>query len=246
MSAMLYVLLRGIAAHLRLSTGAAHAAYAHLGAESLIHRFDASLNRHVSYAEYRSGPHVARAVLGTQVRSRRIGLRCVVDGAFQPVAEALGVSETVRFQPAAALTPAALAANIEPVRVLRWFARTGLIDPPCRRRDADLVEQRTFARCRGADCRSGSRGPGAAVSVSCPPALSARASQTGRRSACELPLVQGAMGRKHCAVPDAAGADRSSRGLDPAIAVAPPSLPRCARPQRVPARGCHHRRARHG
>ena len=50
---------------------------------------------------------------------------------FEPLDEAADVPEAVRFRPAAALTPDALAAIAEQVRVrvLRWFARSGLIEP---------------------------------------------------------------------------------------------------------------------
>jgi hypothetical protein len=74
---------------------------------SFIHRFGASLNRHVHY-------HC-----------------CVIDGVFEPVEEADDVPQSVRFRPAAELTPEALAAITEQVRVrvLRWFARSGLIEP---------------------------------------------------------------------------------------------------------------------
>ena len=74
---------------------------------SFIHRFGASLNRHVHY-------HC-----------------CVIDGVFEPVEDAGDVSLAVRFRPAADLTPEAVAAIAEQVsvRVLRWFARSGLIEP---------------------------------------------------------------------------------------------------------------------
>jgi hypothetical protein len=54
---------------------------------SFIHRFGASLNRHVHY-------HC-----------------CVIDGVFEPVEEADDVPQSVRFRPAAELTPEALAAH---------------------------------------------------------------------------------------------------------------------------------------
>jgi hypothetical protein len=51
-------------------------------------------------------------------------------GLFEPLEEAADVPEAVRFRPAAALTPEAVAAIAEQVRVrvLRWFARSGLIE----------------------------------------------------------------------------------------------------------------------
>jgi hypothetical protein len=52
-------------------------------------------------------------------------------------------------------------------------------------------------------------------------------------------LTQSPTGRKHGAVPHAAGADRSSRGPDPASEVAPPSLSRRSGTQLPHARHCH-------
>ena len=106
LSAVLHIFLRVIEAHLRQAS-AALSPHAQLGAVSFIHRFGASLNRHVHY-------HC-----------------CVIDGVFEPLDEAADVPEAVRFRPAAALTPDALAAIAEQVRVrvLRWFARSGLIEP---------------------------------------------------------------------------------------------------------------------
>jgi hypothetical protein len=103
-SAVLHILLRVIEAHLRRSSGAS--SHARFGAVSFIHRFGASLNRHVHY-------HC-----------------CVIDGVFEPVKDAGDVPEFVRFRPAAELTPEAVAAIAEQVRVrvLRWFARSGLIE----------------------------------------------------------------------------------------------------------------------
>ena len=74
---------------------------------SFIHRFGASLKRHVHY-------HC-----------------CVIDGVFEPVEEAGDIPQSVCFRLAAELTPQALAAIAEQVRVrvLRWFARSGLIEP---------------------------------------------------------------------------------------------------------------------
>ncbi|MFE8033286.1 transposase [Thiohalocapsa marina] len=99
------ILLRVIEAHLRRGAGAG--SQARFGAVSFIHRFGASLNRHVHY-------HC-----------------CVIDGVFEPVEEADDVPQSVRFRPAAELTPEALAAIAEQVRVrvLRRFARSGLIEP---------------------------------------------------------------------------------------------------------------------
>jgi hypothetical protein len=56
---------------------------------------------------------------------------CVIDGVFDPLEEAADVPEAVRFRPEAAMTPEPLAVIAEKVRVrvLRWFARSGLIEP---------------------------------------------------------------------------------------------------------------------
>jgi len=53
---------------------------------------------------------------------------CVIDGVFDAAADA---GDAVRFQPAAELTPDTVAAITEQVRIrlLRWFARSGLIEP---------------------------------------------------------------------------------------------------------------------
>jgi hypothetical protein len=104
-TAVLHILLRVIEAHLRQDSSAG--SQARFGAVSFIHRFGASLNRHVHY-------HC-----------------CVIDGVFEPVEEADDVPQSARFRPAADLTPEALAAIAEQVRVrvLRWFARGGLIEP---------------------------------------------------------------------------------------------------------------------
>ena len=103
-SAVLHILLRVVEGHLRRSSDAS--SQARFGAVSFIHRFGASLNRHVHY-------HC-----------------CVIDGVFEPVEEAGDVPESVRVRPAAELTPEALAAITDQVRirVLRWFARSGLIE----------------------------------------------------------------------------------------------------------------------
>jgi hypothetical protein len=101
---VLHILLRVIEAHLRQGSGAG--SQARFGAVSFIHRFGASLNRHVHY-------HC-----------------CIVDGVFEPVEDAGEIPQSVRFLPAAELTPEAVAAIAEQVRVrvLRWFARSGLIE----------------------------------------------------------------------------------------------------------------------
>jgi hypothetical protein len=70
--------------------------------------------------------------LGGQIRSRRIGHCCVIDGVLEPAEDAGDLPQSVRFRPAAELTPEAVAAIAEQVRVrvrvLRWFARSGLIE----------------------------------------------------------------------------------------------------------------------
>jgi hypothetical protein len=72
---------------------------------SFIHRFGASLNRHVHYHG------------------------CVIDGVFELAEEADDGPQSVRFRAAGELTREAVAAITEQVRVLRWFARSGLIEP---------------------------------------------------------------------------------------------------------------------
>ena len=104
LSAVLRILMRVIEAHLRQrSSGGTNARF---GAVSFIHRFGSSLNRHI----HDHG--------------------CVIDGVFEPVEAAVDASESVRFRPAAELTPQALAVIAEQVRVrvLRRFARRGLIE----------------------------------------------------------------------------------------------------------------------
>ncbi len=81
-SAVLHILLRVIEAHRRRSSGGN--AQARFGAVSFIHRFGASLNRHVHY-------HC-----------------CVIDGVFEPAEEAGDIPQSVRFRPAAELTPEAV------------------------------------------------------------------------------------------------------------------------------------------
>jgi hypothetical protein len=89
-----------------LRQGSGAGSQARFGAVSFIHRFGASLNRHVHY-------HC-----------------CIIDGVFEPAQEA-DDRQAVRFRAAAELTPQARAAIAEQVRVrvLRWFARSGLIEP---------------------------------------------------------------------------------------------------------------------
>ena len=101
LSAVLQFFLRVIERHLQhTSPGAAPGA--RFGAVSFVHRFWAALNRHVHL-------HC-----------------CVIDGVFEG-----GADGQVQFRPAQALTPEALAAIAAQVRqrVLRWFARSGLIEP---------------------------------------------------------------------------------------------------------------------
>jgi hypothetical protein len=104
-SAVLHILLRVIETHLRQGSGAG--AHARLGAVSFIHRFGVSLNRHVHY-------HC-----------------CVIDGVFEPAGDAGAVPHSLRFLPAAELTPEAVAviARQVHVRVLRGLGRSGLIAP---------------------------------------------------------------------------------------------------------------------
>jgi hypothetical protein len=104
LSAVLRILLRVIEANLCRSSGAS--ARARFGAVSFIHRFGASLNRHVHY-------HC-----------------CIIDRVFEPVEEANDDPQAVRFCAAAELTPEAVAAITEqaPIRVLRWFAHSRLIE----------------------------------------------------------------------------------------------------------------------
>jgi hypothetical protein len=56
---------------------------------------------------------------------------CVIDGVFEAVEEADDVPQSMRFRPAAELTPEALASIAEQVRVRvpRWFAGSGLSEP---------------------------------------------------------------------------------------------------------------------
>jgi len=100
-SAVRHILLRVVEAHLRRSSPGA-SAQARFGAVSFVHRFGASLNRHLHY-------HC-----------------CILDGVFDPL-QAGGV----QFRQASAPTPEVVAAIQQQVRrrVLRWFSRHGLLDP---------------------------------------------------------------------------------------------------------------------
>jgi hypothetical protein len=97
---VLHILLRVIEAHLRQGSGAC--SHARFGAVSFIHRFGASLNRHVHY-------HC-----------------CIIDGVFEPAEDAGDIAQSVRFRPAAELTPEVVAAIAEQVRVrvVRRYARS--------------------------------------------------------------------------------------------------------------------------
>ena len=99
LAAVLHILLRLIEARLRQRSGSARG---RLGAVSFVQRFGSALNPHVHF-------HC-----------------CVIDGMF-----AVGEDGQVYFAEAAALTPEDLAAVQQQVRarVLRWFARAGLLDP---------------------------------------------------------------------------------------------------------------------
>jgi hypothetical protein len=133
-SAVLHIMLRAIEAHLR--RGSAARAHARLGTVSFIHRFGASRNRHVH-------SHC-----------------CVIDGVFEPLEAAADVPETVRFGPAAALTPETVAAIAGQVRVRerQRFAHGGLIEaddvrelralraPPSRTADARSMPRCALAR----------------------------------------------------------------------------------------------------
>ncbi len=100
-SAVLHILLRVVEAHLRKSCPGA-SAQARFGAVSFVHRFGASLNRHIHYP------------------------CCILDGVFDPIEEG-----AVQFRQASALAPEEVAVIEEQVRrrVLRWFSRHGLLDP---------------------------------------------------------------------------------------------------------------------
>jgi hypothetical protein len=92
-TAVLRILLRIIEAHLRQDSGAG--SHARFGAVSFIHRFGASLNRHVHFDENLPGSRASRALSGAQIRSRRIGHCCVINGVFEPVEDAADVAEVV-------------------------------------------------------------------------------------------------------------------------------------------------------
>jgi hypothetical protein len=100
-TAVLHIFLRVVEAHLRRSCPGA-SAQARFGALSFVHRFGASLNRHLHY-------HC-----------------CILDGVFEPL-QAGGV----QFRQASERAPEAVAVIAEQVRrrVLRWFSRHGLLDP---------------------------------------------------------------------------------------------------------------------
>ncbi len=100
-TAVLQIFLRAVEAHLQKSCQGA-SVQARFGAISFVHRFGASLNRHLHY-------HC-----------------CILDGVFEPLAEG-----GVQFRQASALTPEVVTAIEEQVRrrVLRWFSRHGLLDP---------------------------------------------------------------------------------------------------------------------
>ncbi len=100
-TAVLHIFLRVVEAHLRGSCPGA-SARARFGAVSFVHRFGASLNRHLHY-------HC-----------------CILDGVFDPL-QAGGV----QFRQASAPTPEAVAVIEQQVRrrVLHWFSRHGLLDP---------------------------------------------------------------------------------------------------------------------
>jgi len=99
-SAVLHILLRVIEAHVRQTTPGA-SPQARIGAVSFVYRFGSLLNRHIHF-------HC-----------------CILDGAFEPLE-----GGQVRFLHAQALTSqevAAIAARVR-YRVLRWFARSALLD----------------------------------------------------------------------------------------------------------------------
>jgi hypothetical protein len=100
-SAVLHIFLRAVEAHLRKSCPGT-SVQARFGAVSFVHRFGASLNRHLHC-------HC-----------------CILDGVFDPL-QAGGV----QFRQAAPLTAEEVAGLCEQVRrrVLRWFSRHGLLDP---------------------------------------------------------------------------------------------------------------------
>jgi hypothetical protein len=136
-----------------------------------------------------------------------------IDGVLERVDNGSGVCGHVNFLPATALTPQAIASVCEQVRVrvLRWFARSGLTDSDdvremLTRENSGFSLDAEVPRV-GTSRRSGSRGPRAAAKRLCPPPIRARTSRSARRSARCLSLAQSPAGRKHAAVPHAAGAD---------------------------------------
>jgi hypothetical protein len=80
---------------------------------SFIQHLNASLNRHVQFDENHPGSRASRALSGAQIRSRRIGHCYVIDGVFEPAEDAGDRPHSVRFRPAAPLTPAAVVASAE-------------------------------------------------------------------------------------------------------------------------------------
>jgi len=100
-SAVLHILLRVVEAHLRKHSPGA-SAQARFGAVSFVHRFGASLNRHLHYHG------------------------CILDGVFDPIEEG-----AVQFRQASARVPEEVAVIEQQVRrrVLRWFSRHGLLAP---------------------------------------------------------------------------------------------------------------------
>jgi hypothetical protein len=195
-TAVLHILLRVIEAQLRRSSGAS--SHARFGAVNFIHRFGASLNRHVHY-------HC-----------------CVINGVFETIEDAGEFPQSVRFLPAAELTPEAVAVIAEQVRVrvLRWFARSGLIE-------ADDVREMLAWENSGFSLDAAVRvaahdraGPhseqGAPAALLCPPAVRARAPGAARCRARRLSVAQTPAQSCHGAGAYCAGLYRSSRGADPA------------------------------
>jgi hypothetical protein len=103
---VLHILPRVVEAHLRKRSPGA-SPRARFGAVSFVHRFGASLNRHLH-------DHC-----------------CILDGVFEPPA-----TGGVQFRQAAALTPDAVASITEQARrrVVRGFAHRGLLEPVSDRR----------------------------------------------------------------------------------------------------------------
>jgi hypothetical protein len=127
---------------------------------------------------------------------RRIGHCCIIDGVLEPADEADDDPQAVRFRTAAELTPEAVAAITEQVRmrVLRWFGRSGVIEPDVVR-EMLAWENSGFsldAAVRvGAHDRAGPHSEQKApAALLCPPAVRARASGTARRRARRLSVTQ--------------------------------------------------------